>query len=225
MGIADIKMAIIRMFFPDRCLFCDRTVEPGVVSCAGCEGSLPICHEVAQGEDQSDVFEWQAAAFWYSGVVRHGVEQFKFNKRTDAAAYFAPLMHEAILRSCKGEFLADLVVPVPMGENRLRERGYNQAELLSRELSHICCIPHAPEVLCRQGNLVQHELSARLRRLEAESSFMLASNAEGKIYGKSILLVDDISTTGSTLKSCAKAMLKGGADKIFCVTIAATPLK
>ncbi len=222
MNLIDIKNSIIRFFYPDRCLFCDRTVEPGVICCARCERTLPVCEHVTPTDENAVVIGWQAAAFWYRDGVRHAVRQFKFHGRTDAAEFFAPLMLKAILRTYP-DFSVDIVVPVPMGAQRLKERGYNQAQLLSREISRLTALSHAPDLLVRRGNLVQHELSARLRRLEADASFGLAEGSAEAVTGKRVLLVDDICTTGSTLRSCARAILEGGGKEVFCVTIGVTP--
>ena len=120
-------------------------------------------------------------------------------------------------------YTPDLVVPVPMAEHRRKERGYNQAELLAQPIARALGAEYSPHMLQRTGSIVQHDLSARLRRLEATQSFALSG--KGDAAGKRVLLVDDIFTTGSTLRRCALLLKKAGAAEVVCAAAALTPRK
>lgn len=202
--------------YPDHCLFCDSVVEPEVVCCKRCLDELPFLPGWRLQTAGQQPFGFVSAPFVYRDGVRRAIVQFKFHGKTAAAEFFAPYMLEAL----EG-YTPDWVVPVPMPPERQAQRGYNQAELLARPIAQSLGAEYQPRVLLRTGSVAQHELSARLRQLEARQSFALAEVADPA--GKRILLVDDICTTGSTLRRCAWLLRDAGAAEVCCVAAAATP--
>jgi len=220
---------ILTALFPDRCLFCGEPVSPGVCCCPRCLEALPFAPPpdprpgpAAPGADP-DPFGWRTSPFLYTGGVRRAIAQLKFYGHREAAGFFAPYLARAV-RACGGpDYRPDWVVPVPMAPQRLAQRGYNQAELLAAAAAELLGVRCRTDVLQRSGGLVQHELSARMRRLEARTSFTLAPGADPA--GRRILLVDDIFTTGSTLDRCAWLLRDAGAAEVDGVTAAVTPRK
>ena len=210
---------MITAVFPDRCLFCGNVAKPGQVCCAACSAKLPWLEGKRVPLKDNDPFAFVAAPFVYKDGVRRAIGQLKFYGHSEAAGFFADHLMEAL----KGVFCPDWVVPVPMNPDRLAERGYNQAELLAQPIAQKLGCEFYPKALERTGNMVQHELSANLRRLEAQASFRLAAGTNPA--GKRILLVDDIFTTGSTMRRCAWILLDAGAAEVACVVAAATPNK
>ncbi|MBR5559166.1 MAG: ComF family protein [Oscillospiraceae bacterium] len=207
---------IITAFYPDRCLLCGEVVKSGLLCCPKCAQALPFLEEKGAAVHHEDPFSKISAPFWYKDGVRHAIGQMKFYGRKDAAKFFVPYMVQAL-----EDFSPEWVVPVPMAEHRRKERGYNQAELLAEPIAGLLSAEYHPEVLARVGSVAQHDLSARLRRLEANHSFVLANGASPA--GKRILLVDDVFTTGSTLRRCAWLLKDAGASEVVCLTIAVTP--
>jgi competence protein ComFC len=119
------------------------------------------------------------------------------------------------------EFLnwdVDLLVPVPLGEKRLKERGYNQVGLVARPLAYEIGLQYAPKALWKSRETrSQVGLSISQRRENVQNAYQ----ANPKIVNrKSILLMDDVATTGSTIQSCTQALLSAGARDIFALTIA-----
>ncbi len=112
----------------------------------------------------------------------------------------------------------DLVVPVPLGRIRQRERGYNQAGLISWPLSLALDVRHAPDVLMRTRETPSQVGMSRQERLENVRAAFAASG--GLVDGRSVLLVDDVATTGATLSSCAEALLAVGARDVHALTVA-----
>ena len=147
---------------------------------------------------------------------------FKFQGHREAGKLFAGWMAEALSAAYDKLPGFDWVACVPMQPERQAQRGYNQAEVLARELADLLPgrpVP-APSLLLRRDGLTQHTLSARMRRLEAKTAFAAADPAA--VTGKRILLVDDIYTTGSTMRECAWRLRDAGALSVCCVSAAIT---
>ena len=210
---------IITAVFPDRCLFCGNVTKPGEVCCGKCADGLPLLEGKRAAIKPNDPFSFVAAPFEYKDGVRRAIGQLKFHGHKEAGEFFAA----AMLDSLDAGFRPDWVVSVPMNPDRLAERGYNQADLLALPIAEMLGCSFRPNALVRTGNMVQHELSASLRRLEAETSFQLSPGTDP--CGRRILLVDDVFTTGSTLRRCAWLLRDAGAAQVACVVAAATPAK
>jgi ComF family protein len=115
----------------------------------------------------------------------------------------------------------DLIAPIPLHAVRLRERGYNQSALLSQDLSRHYGIRHRDDLLTRQKNTpTQTELGAKQRWTNMEGAFRI-KNLSG-IDGKSIVLIDDLYTTGATVHSAAQTLKAAGAARICVLTLSIT---
>lgn len=116
------------------------------------------------------------------------------------------------------EWSVDLVVPVPLGRGRLKERGYNQASLIARPLSMAMRLDYAPDALVRSRETPsQVGLTRPERRDNVRGAFRARA---GRVSGRVVLLMDDVATTGSTLSSCAEALCAAGARDVFALTVA-----
>lgn len=112
----------------------------------------------------------------------------------------------------------ELVVPVPLGRKRMQERGYNQVALIARPLSLALGLDYRPGALKRKRETVsQVGLSAMERRENMQNAFLADALV---VRGKTVLVMDDVSTTGSTLSSCSEALLQAGAKDVFALTVA-----
>jgi ComF family protein len=115
-------------------------------------------------------------------------------------------------------WLVDIVVPVPLALERLSERGYNQASLLARPLAMRLHLPYNPGALSRlRETRTQIGLTAGERRANVFGAFVARSPL---VQGKNILVIDDVTTTGSTMDACAFALLDAGAGQVYCLTLA-----
>lgn len=112
----------------------------------------------------------------------------------------------------------DILIPIPLGKKRLRERGYNQVAMVSRPLSIQLGLDHCPNALWRaRETRSQVGLSAKERQENVQNAFL----ADGKVVnGRSILLMDDVSTTGATLSAAAEALHTSGAHTVYAATVA-----
>ncbi len=131
---------------------------------------------------------------------------------------FSKLMYPA-LQTLFQDHSMDLIVPVPLHIRRLREREFNQALLLARELSKRTGIPYHERTLRKiKDTPFQTALKGRERRKNVKGAFHVEKREE--IKGKTILLVDDVYTTGATVNECARTLLKGGAARVAVLTLA-----
>jgi len=113
----------------------------------------------------------------------------------------------------------DLLIPVPLHTQRLRERGFNQALLLVKELSRRTRIPYRKTILQKKKPTIpQVNLSGAERERGLRGAFQVIGKEE--LLGKSVLLVDDVYTTGATVNECSKVLLRGGTERVGVLTLA-----
>ena len=113
-------------------------------------------------------------------------------------------------------FEADLLVPVPIHKSRLRERGFNQALLLARDLGRMAAVPHA-EILARKLKTKSQTSLGRKDRLENIKDAFICIDKRA-VKGKAIILIDDVCTTTATLEECARTLRKAGAREVLALT-------
>lgn len=149
------------------------------------------------------------------GPLKRAVYQFKYRQKRKLALPLADLMHHYLLEN---PLPAELIVPVPLHMDRLRERGYNQAALLARELSERSGLPLEEGCLVRiRETAPQVALKAEERRKNVRGAF----RGQGeKLRDRQVLLIDDVSTTGATLEACAEALHERGARSVWALVLA-----
>jgi len=151
----------------------------------------------------------------FEGTLREAIHRFKYSNRPSLAIPLGRLM------ACYWDehpIPSDVIVPVPLHLQRLRERGYNQAALLAQELSKSTGLPLWDGALKRvRQTRPQVELSAEERRENVKGAFLCL---ERRVQGKRVLLVDDVCTTGATLEACSEALRAGGARSVWGFTLA-----
>jgi ComF family protein len=112
----------------------------------------------------------------------------------------------------------DLLIPVPLGKKRLQERGYNQVALVAQPLAYRTGIPYLPQALCKtRETRSQVGLNASQRQKNVLDAYQADARSVAR---KSILLLDDVSTTGSTISACTEALLSAGAREVYGITVA-----
>ncbi|MBQ7120728.1 MAG: ComF family protein [Clostridia bacterium] len=223
---------LLKAFFPQRCAYCGSVIAPDEFMCEECERILPritgeICIKCGREEKTEcfckkaeNYYDGIAAPFYFCGNVRSGVHSFKFRSSPDCAEAFGYEMSETVKRRFSN-INFDYITEVPVSSGSLKARGYNQCFLLAREISKNTGIEHKSDVLIKLYETdKQHGLKHYLRKGNLTGVFDV--NNPAGVEGKSILLCDDISTTGETLNECAKMLWLYGAKEVYCISVALT---
>jgi len=149
------------------------------------------------------------------GPLRQAIHAFKY----EGLRALAGTLGEILYDSWEADpWPVDTIVPVPLHPERLRQRGYNQSSLLARELSRRVGLPVVEGTLLRVvATPPQVGLHAKQRASNVENAFGFHDRG---LMGRKVLLIDDVLTTGSTLRACAHAALQGSADAVWALTLA-----
>ena len=194
------------------CAQCGRPI----VSAAAAEGiSLPQCHLCRNG---MYAFDFARSFGAYTPRMSRAVLLLKYGNVTPLGAWFARRLAGLVASQPQG-FAADAVVPVPLDRGRLRERGYNQAELIAKPLARLLGIPFRSYLLVRtQPRPNQLRLTQRERWETVRGAYAMHKMAQ--VDKLRVLLVDDVFTTGATLDACSRALRKAGALRVVGLTVA-----
>ena len=165
-------------------------------------------------------FRWTVAAGLFQGNLRQAIHQFKFAGRFQLAGPLAGLILDAARNSIE-DFSPHLLIPVPLHFERLRDRTFNQSLLLARALGQQLEIAAPSRILTRvRPTSPQQSLPAKERHKNLAGAF----DVQGDVSGRRIILIDDVMTTGSTARECARTLMRHGAEQI-AVVVAARALK
>ena len=165
-------------------------------------------------------FDIARSAAEFKGPVRDLIHKFKYNKATWLCRELTDLLEGCVLTHYSKEKI-DCLCPVPLSRTKERTRGYNQAGLLADDLSKQLKIPVLSDILVRTRNTpTQTRMNATERRANVRGAFESRSALRPWTYGRCILLVDDVMTTGSTLSECAAALKANGAERVLALTVA-----
>lgn len=223
---------VLRMLFPPRCPMCGRLTETEKAVCGQCAPTVfavvpPICKKCGKGRalcrcsDTRYLFESCVSPFYYYGAVKAGIRRFKFGNRTASTHFFV----ESTALRVKEEFCGyciDVITCVPMHKSDLKKRGFNSAALLAEGIAKRL------DIKCDCGILEKLYVNKKQRTLNASQRLgnvlgVYETARPELIKGKTVLLCDDIFTTGATLDECAKMLYFAGADRVLCACASVTP--
>ena len=208
---------LLDLLYPPRCPFCHRFLDGGMRVCARCERFLPYMPAGRVDRAFKNVDEC-FSVLRYEGDVRKSLHRYKFGGVSAYAGCYAKLLAECIEDNA---IYADVVTWAPLSARRLRERGYDQARLLAEGAAEYMETPCLPLLKKRRHNAAQSGTkSADERRKNVRGVYAYAGNTP--LDGMTVLLVDDIVTTGATLDECAGVLRKAGAAEILALTLACT---
>lgn len=230
-----LALALLDFFLPRFCPFCGGRLpdDPDQALCPDCaakveEVASPLClrcgkifaaregadHLCGDCHSEPPPFVRARAMVVYAGPVAEAIKRFKYGRRLD----LLPVLHRWLQQPVGRELAdaADLLVPVPLHVRRLQERGFNQALLLAQTFPHK---PLAREALIRVRHTVpQSGLNPKERRENVKKAFAVPD--PGDIMGKKVLLLDDLYTTGATVRECARVLVRAGAGEVAVLTVA-----
>jgi ComF family protein len=233
---------LFNLIFPPVCPICQKSlVDTGedLTICSSCRMTMrplrpPYClrcgFPLPSGDDTDHLcgrclkerwyFEVHRASGRYDGALKEAIHRFKYGRAFTLVRVFGDLL-QPVLHRLSQDYPVDMMVPVPLHIRRLRERGFNQALLLVRELYKRTGIPYKERVLKKiKDTPVQIALKKQERSRNLKGVFQVED--QEAIQGKAVLLVDDVYTTGATVNECSRALLKAGASRVAVLTVART---
>lgn len=216
---------IIDSLFPQKCISCGKIIGSDDFICEYCLELLEvvdlfkICSSCGLPKKDCQcklrVFHYAGvvAPFENTGTAKAAMYRFKFAKVTNGATFFAFEMAKAV-STVYNDITFDGIAYVPMHFIKEIKRGFNQSKLLAEKLSNILGLKLYDNLLTSNYRRTsQHDLPTSERFKNVKGMY----KTNYKVTGKTILLVDDIKTTGATLDECAKQLLLAGADNVYCV--------
>lgn len=225
---------ILAVFYPPQCPFCQElTGGSDIVCCQNCRDRLPFvegprCFKcgktIASAETEfcrdcagkAHVFRQGVSLWSYDKIVKGAVYRFKYKNRRAYASCFARELARKYGEQIRG-WNAQAIIPVPIHRKRYRQRGYNQAELLSRCLSEHIQVPVCNDLVVRTRNTKpQKELNDKERQKNLKNAFKIVGNS---VKLKRVIVVDDIYTTGATADAMAQVLQSAGIEVVYVVTL------
>ena len=236
--VSSVFKNMVDFVFPSTCPCCDKTIESHQLFCDKCFHQItfikkPMCYrcgqplllEKSKGNilcpeclKKRPLYDIARAAFIYDSVSKASILKLKYTDRMEYAYPLVELLYQA------GSDLfskTDIIMPVPMHWRRRLKRKYNQADLLGRLLAKKTHIPYSSKNLIRSRHTeVQENKTLSERNRNVKDAFCIKKEQE--IQSKTILLIDDVFTTGATVSNCAKTLKKAGAKAVYVLTVAKT---
>lgn len=224
---------VINLLFPLRCPVCDGIVKPfGQKICAGCRNGLkrlepPWCMQCGKKLYREEEYcedcrrrrhnYIRGRALYEYGSAAPSIYRFKYGGRREYADFFGEEIAGAL-----GDFIRrvqpDALIPIPLHKKRLRKRGYNQAEVLARAVSAYSGVPVNSKILVRIKNTAPLKCqNPEERQNNLKKAFNIAQN---DVKLKTVIIVDDIYTTGSTIDEAAARLRAAGVARVYFITLA-----
>lgn len=228
-----IKTKSLNLLFPPQCVGCKRI---GSWFCATCAQAVApvgdaICEQCGRpqaasisrcGSCQQTIdlpLRMIRAAAYYGSPLREAIHALKYDNRPELGEILARYLIATLINSpWRNNYLTvDAVIPVPLHTERFHARGYNQSELLASALCYGVQLPLQVKWLERKRDTLSQ---VTLNQQERQTNMVDAFIAHSAVRGKSLLLIDDVYTTGATLRACASAALDAGAVAVYGLTLA-----
>ncbi len=225
---------LLDLLFPRRCPICEEIIKKkNKYICDKCKDKItynvePVCKKCGKSITTFEkeycracctknyYFDMGVSVFIHKADIKKSIYRFKYSNKREYKDFYINELLKKHIRTIK-YWDADVIIPVPLHKNKKIKRGFNQAEILAKELGKRLNIEVNKELLVRDINTSpQKELSLDKRKKNLEKAFKLTY---GIVQYKKIILVDDIYTTGNTMNFCAKELKKAGVKKVYFVTL------
>lgn len=210
---------LLKLLYPPRCVFCGGIIHIDKVPeiCDKCRDKLPQIKR-GPGIRRSDRFESLNVLYPYEGIVKESITRFKFHDKPSYFRTYAALLKDRISENIDFDTI-DAIASVPLHSSKKLSRGYNQAQLISRRLAYLMKKPDLSKLLVRiKKTESQSKLEGENRKTNVRGAFEVRH--PDRLTGMTILLVDDILTTGSTINECCRVLKAAGVPAIHAAVIA-----
>ena len=226
-------MGILEILYPPRCPVCHGVLRGKGSVCVPCRKKLPYikepkCKKCGKEIEKPELeyckdcmryshsFDKGMAVFTYNDVMRRSIVMFKYHNRREYAKFYAEEMYEHcrhFIKSAK----PDVIIPIPVHRLKKRQRGFNQAELVAKELGKLLKIPVDTDYLIRiEKTTPQKELNRQKRKENLKKAFAVKKGE--KAYQK-VLVIDDIYTTGATIDAISEILRENQSKNVFFLSI------
>ena len=236
MVIASLAKNFINLIYPLHCASCKTPLDPenGSSVCGHCIGLIkrnpsPYCVRCGRSVDMAGcacddclkntpAFSKAYSAFLYEGTLKELILQFKYNGKLALSGDLSGFLSDFLYDNPDILEGIDAITFVPIGIDRMIKRGFNQSKILAKHLSDSYGIPLMDCIEKAHSTKHQNELSRSERLSNLKDAFRAKGGAN--LNGLTILIVDDVMTTGATLNECSIALMKAGAAGVRCLTLA-----
>lgn len=228
-----ILNTLLSAIYPNKCIGCGEIIKEGKYLCNYCEKHIErntpenLCLKCGFEKENCvcgyNIYRFDAliSVFKNEGIAQKAYYRYKFNKIQHYSDFFAKEMSDFV-NLLYGDIKFDFICSVPSGRGLFGNLHYDHCGYIARAMSKILQIPYADDVLyCEKRRKRQHKSSIKERLVNVDGKYNFSRNIEGA----SVLLIDDIRTTGATLDECSKMLLFAGAQSVYCVTALATNFK
>lgn len=220
---------LLDLLYPNRCPCCDAFIRWDKLICADCHNELEVIYDKTCkrcGKEvcicsESTKYDAAVSVFRYSELCREGILSLKRGNNKNFGEYTGKLITHIINTDYPDEYF-DMIIPVPMSRRSFSDRGYNQAEVIAEEISKVRYVPVRSDILYKKSSQSSQHFLSKAERIKNVSSIKI-NNTD--LTGKSVILCDDVITTGSTVNRCAALLKANGAGKILLVCAAQSKMK
>ena len=232
-----LKNTLLPLLYPRHCPVCNVLLPYGTFICKKCEKKLPFiteptcfsCGKPISSAEQEYCYDCRifpksfhsgCSLLLYNGKTRPAMMSFKYENNRFLSQFF---VREIIMRhrDLLQKWHPDAIIPIPIHKNKYKKRGYNQAELLAKDLSVLLNLSYYPNILIRSVDMLpqkQFDPQARLNNLQ--KAFALNPRYQKLLPSfSSVLLIDDIYTTGATMEACTRILLDGGVNSVYICSV------
>lgn len=227
----------IGLILPQSCVICKREVRVSENEISAGIKNAPICkkclsHIVPLPRDR----RWSPCLaepfpdnpypglmlympFIYDEFFANAIKSMKFGQIKEVGAFLGTMVSKFFVNETIDPSQFDMIIPIPLSEARMKERGFNQSELIARAFSQEIRVPVITDLLLRSRNTEkQSDISDKSQRaMNVAGAFKI--NSTWDISGQNIILIDDVATTGFTLNEAASVLMDSGANMVLCVAV------
>lgn len=221
---------VLHLFFPKLCITCTtKLLQSEKLICTICRHDLPlICYKSHKDNKITQSFlgriqiEKATALLYYrkTGKTKDLIHALKYKGRQEIGAFFGDWLGNILNESNQFNDI-DYIIPVPLHPKKLKQRGYNQVTSFGKSLAHHLQTTYLPDALLRVSHSKTQTFKQRFDRFNNNNTKFYLNN-DHILKNKHVLLIDDVITTGATLESCCKELLKAKDIKISIATMAYT---